>query len=67
MFGLKSFAFQLVLLGIGSFVFHYWGDRLYVPAATFGFAMVFRRITADRELGRWFGAVTVRIPVSLVV
>ena len=32
-----------------SFVFHYWWDRLFVPAATVGFAMVFRRICADRE------------------
>ena len=33
-FGLRSFAFQKITLGIGSFVFHYWGDGLYVPAAT---------------------------------
>ena len=32
-----------------SFVFHYWWDRLFVPAATVGFAMVFRRICADRD------------------
>ena len=31
-----------------SHVFHYWGDRSFVPAATVGFAMVFRRICADR-------------------
>ena len=32
-----------------SHVFHYWGDRSFVPAATWGFAMVFRRICADRD------------------
>ena len=36
------------VVGLVSFVFHYWGDRSFVPAATVGFAMVFRRICADR-------------------
>ena len=35
--------------GVGrvSFVFHYWGDGLFVPAATWGFAIAFRRICAQ--------------------
>ena len=37
------------VVGLGSFVFHYWGDRSFMPAATCGFAMVFRRICADRD------------------
>ena len=28
-------------VGLGSFVFHYWGDRSFVPAATCGFAFSF--------------------------
>ena len=36
-------------VGFVSHVFHYWGDRSFVPAATVGFAMVFRRICADRD------------------
>ena len=36
-------------VGLMSFVFHYWGDGLFVPAATWRFAMVFRRICADRD------------------
>ena len=36
------------VVGLVSHVFHYWGDRSFVPAATVGFAMVFRRICADR-------------------
>ena len=32
-----------------SFVFHYWGGRSFVPAATWGFAMVYSWICADRE------------------
>ena len=37
------------VVGLVSFVFHYWGEGAFVPAATVGFAMVFRRICADRE------------------
>ena len=40
-FGLKSFAFQKITLGIGSFVFHWWWDGLFVPAATWCFAFSF--------------------------
>ena len=36
-FGPGSHAFQKISLGIGSFVFHYWWDGLFVPAATWGF------------------------------
>ena len=36
-FGPVSLAFQKISLGIGSFVFHYWLDGLFVPAATWGF------------------------------
>ena len=36
--------------GLVSFVFHYWWDVLYVPAATWRFAMDVRRITADRDI-----------------
>ena len=36
-FGLVSLAFQKISLGFGSFVFHYWWDGLFVPAATWGF------------------------------
>ena len=38
-----------------SFVFHYWCEGLFVPAATVGFAMVFRRICADRDWVVSFG------------
>ena len=41
-FGLRSLAFQKITLGIGSFVFHYLGDELFIPAATVGFAMFYR-------------------------
>ena len=37
------------VVGLWSHVFHYWGDRLFVPAATCGLAMFFRRICADRD------------------
>ena len=47
-FGSVSLAFQKILLGLGSFVFHYWWDGLFVSAATWGFAKIFRRICADR-------------------
>ena len=40
-FGLGLFAFQKISLGIGSFVFHWWWDGLYVPAATWCFAFSF--------------------------
>ena len=33
-----------------SFVFHWWWDGLFVPAATWSFAMGFRRIAADRAI-----------------
>ena len=33
-FGLRSLAFQKITLGIGSFVFHWWWDKLFIPAAT---------------------------------
>ena len=36
------------VVGLRSFVFHYWGEGLFVPAATVGLAMAFRRICADR-------------------
>ena len=42
-------------VGLGSHVFHYWGEGLFVPAATVGFAMVFRRICADRDCSVCFG------------
>ena len=29
------------VVGLGSHVFHYWGDRSFVPAATCGFAFSF--------------------------
>ena len=38
-----------------SFVFHYWWDRLFVPAATWCFAMDMRRITSDRDWVDCFG------------
>ena len=49
-FGLRSFAFQKITLGIGSFVFHYWGEGLFDCAATVGFAMVYCWICADRDI-----------------
>ena len=36
-------------VGLVSFVFHYWGDRSFVPAATVGFIIVYRRICANRD------------------
>ena len=36
-FGPVSLTFQKILLGLRSFVFHYWLDGLFVPAATWGF------------------------------
>ena len=38
-----------------SFVFHYWGEGLFVPAATLGFAMVYSWICADRDWVDCFG------------
>ena len=58
-FGLWSLAFQKITLGIGSFVFHWWWDRLFVPAATRGFDIVYCRITANRDIFsqfRWIQA-----------
>ena len=37
-------------VGLVSFIFHYWEDRLFVPAATWRFAIDIRRITADRAI-----------------
>ena len=45
--GLDRSRFSRVV-GLVSHVFHYWGDRSFVPAATLGFAIAFRRICADR-------------------
>ena len=42
-------------VGHMSFVFHYWGEGLFVPAATVGLAMVFRRICANRGWVDCFG------------
>ena len=53
-FGLRSLAFQKISLGIGSFVFHWWWDGLYVPAATWRFAIVFCWITAYRAISSNF-------------
>ena len=46
--GLDRSRFSRVV-GLVSHVFHYWGDRLFVPAATWGFCFFFRRICADRD------------------
>ena len=37
------------VVGLVSHVFHYWGEGLFVPAATVGLAMVYSWICADRE------------------
>ena len=42
-------------VGLMSFVFHYWGDGLFVPAAMWGFAMVYSWICADRDWVVCFG------------
>ena len=47
-----------------SLVFHYWGDGLFVPAATLGFAMDIRRITADRAISSNFAG---RKPISPIM
>ena len=46
--GLDRSRFSQVV-GLVSHVFHYWGEGLFVPAATVGFAMGIRRICADRD------------------
>ena len=43
------------VFGLWSHVFHYWGDGLFVPAATLGFAMVYSWICADRDWVVSFG------------
>ena len=48
-FGLGLFAFQSISLGLYRSFFIIGGEGLFVPAATVGFAMVFRRICADRD------------------
>ena len=40
------------VVGRVSHVFHYWWGRSFVPAATWGWAIIFRWICADRE---WVG------------
>ena len=42
------------VVGLWSFVFHCWWDRLYVPAATWRFAVDMRRITANRDISSNF-------------
>ena len=37
-------------VGLWAFVFHWWWEGLFVPAATVGFAINIRRITADRAI-----------------
>ena len=37
------------VVGRVSFVFHYWGEGSFVPAATVGFAMVYSWICANRD------------------
>ena len=51
--GLDRSRFSRVV-GLVSHVFHYWGEGLFVPAATWGVAMVFRKICADRDWGVCF-------------
>ena len=43
------------VVGLWSHVFHYWGEGLFVPAATLGFAMVYSWICADRDWGVCLG------------
>ena len=54
-FGPVSLAFQKILLGFVSLVFHYWWEGLFVPAAIVRFAVVFRRICANRGWIDCFG------------
>ena len=42
------------LAGHMSFVFHWWWDGLFVPAATWRFVIDIRRITADRAISSNF-------------
>ena len=46
--GLDRSRFNRVV-GLVSHVFHYWGDRSFVPAATCGLTMVYSWICADRD------------------
>ena len=46
--GLDCSRFNWVV-GLVSHVFHYWGEGLFVPAATVGFAMVYSWICANRD------------------
>ena len=41
-------------VGLMSFVFHWWWDGLFVPAATWRFVIDIRRITADRAISSNF-------------
>ena len=41
-------------VGLGSHVFHWWWDGLFVPAATWRFVIDIRRITADRAISSNF-------------
>ena len=41
-------------VGLWTFVFHWWWEGLFVPAATVGFAINIRRITADRDISSNF-------------
>ena len=52
--GLYRLRFSWVV-GLVSHVFHYWGEGLFVPAATCGFAIVYSWICADREWVVCFG------------
>ena len=42
------------LVGLWAFVFHWWWEGLFVPAATWRFAVDMRRITADRAISSNF-------------
>ena len=46
--GLDRSRFSRVV-GLVSLVFHYWGEGLFMPAATVGLAMVYSWICADRD------------------
>ena len=43
------------LVGLGSHVFHWWWDGLFIPAATLGLAVDICWITADRDWVDCFG------------
>ena len=53
------------LVGLWSFVFHWWWDRLFVPAATGCFAVDMRRITADRDISSNFVGCKPISPIEL--